>query len=118
MRYHPPGRPEDTAICIFILEVVFIPIYLGMIFRSFLLFLLLLFGLIVTVFYYKIKIVMAAVAIGGILGFGVIGWFFGELLSIFISPNEQFIGGIFGAILFGIIALGYHLSAVEQISYP
>jgi hypothetical protein len=117
MRYYHPPRPEETALGILILEVILIPIFIGTFFHSFLLFLLLLIGLIVTVFYYKIKIVMVVVAIGGIIGFAIIGWFFGEFLSILISPNEQFIGGIFGAILFGVIALGYQLSAIEQIIY-
>ena len=115
MYYPGPLVDKHTGFLLFLLEIFLIPVYLGMLFHSILLFLYVLIGLVFAIFYFKLKIVIVGVSIVGIVVIAAFGWMFGEFFSLLFSSDAKIIGGICGAIFFGFLALGFYSRANEEL---
>jgi len=91
---------DEPGFGLFLIEIFLIPFYLGIIFNSIFLFLYLLLALIIGVFYFNIRLLIAGIVIIGIVVIAGFGWM---------------IGGILGAIFFAFLAIIGNAGALTLI---
>jgi hypothetical protein len=114
--YRPRAHfDNDSGFGLFLLELFLIPLYLGILFRSIFLFLYLLVAIIIGVFYFNFRILIFTIGIIGIIVIAGFGWIIGELFSNVFSTDAKLVGGILGAMLFGLIGFGYNAHAFSLI---
>ncbi|MCX6691525.1 MAG: hypothetical protein NTW33_05590 [Methanoregula sp.] len=108
---------SDPPFFLFLLEIFLIPLSIGMLLKSILLFLYLLTVIVIGVFYFNNRILILGIVTIGVIVIGGFGWLIGELLStLLFSSNANLFGGILGAIFFGLIALGFNAGAFYLIN--
>jgi len=115
--YRPRGKSyNDPGLLPFLLEIFLIPLFFGVMYSSIFLFLYLLIAFIIGVFYFNIRILIVGIVIIGIVVIAGFGWIIGEFFSgLLFSSNARLVGGILGAILFGVIAFGLNANAFSLI---